>query len=180
MFFRPIFASNQNGSRVANDLPYYPGRDTNTSLPLTNAHRAFCCSSRRGCRQPGIQISRHRARERAMFSNARCLVGHHTNDVTSHIKIANWIWLDATRSCRRTIRCTRVHQIPFSLGLGVWLARLHVQSLVPCARADESSIELWTYAIMVHQALSEARGEVCSLSKSGGRFDVRAERKRRH
>ena len=31
-----------------------------------------------------------------------------------------------------------------------------------------------------HQASSEARGDVCSLSWSGGRFDVRAEREHRH
>ena len=31
-----------------------------------------------------------------------------------------------------------------------------------------------------HRASSEARGDVCSLSWSGGRFDVRAERELRH
>ena len=101
----------------SNDLPYYPGRDTNTSLPLTNAYRPFSCSSRWGCRQPWIQISRsfcHRVRECAMFSWPPY--------EWRHIEYQNnWIWLDATRSCRRTTSCMCVHQALFPLDWGCGL-----------------------------------------------------------
>ena len=92
--------------------------------------------------------------------NIQCLVGHHTNDITSSIKIAESDWCDKIFSQEQLVVCTL--QDHLSLGLGVWLKRLGPSDGRCLSPNSLLTLLFWCFVIAI-QTSSKLFNCLCSL-----------------